>query len=40
MIDYLIARAGFYAQLVTRWNLMDEYLFDIPLVEYLYSREF
>ncbi len=40
MIDYLFAQAGFYAQLVMRWNLMDEYLFDIPLVEYLYSREF
>ncbi len=40
VIDYLFARVGFYAQLVMRWNLMDEYLFDIPLVEYLYSREF
>jgi hypothetical protein len=40
MIDYLFARASFYAQLVTRWNLIDEYLFDIPLTEYLYRREF
>jgi hypothetical protein len=40
MIDYLFARAGFYAQLVTQWNLVNEYLFDILLVEYLYSREF
>ncbi len=40
MIDYLFAWAGFYAQLVTRWNLMDAYLINIPRVEYLYSREF
>ena len=40
MIDYLFARAGFYAQEVTRLNLMDEYLFDIPLAEYLYHREY
>ncbi len=41
MIHYLFAWAGFYAQLVTtRWNLMDEYLFNIPHVEYLHSREF
>jgi hypothetical protein len=32
MIDYLFARSGFYAQVVTRLNLMDEYLFDIPLL--------
>ena len=38
MIDYLSAQAGFYAQEVTRLNLMDEYLFDIPLAEYLYRR--
>jgi hypothetical protein len=40
MIGYLFAWAGVYAQLLTRWNLMDECLFDIPLVEYLYCREF
>ena len=40
MIDYLFARAVFYAQEVTRLNLMDEYLFDIPLAEYLYHREY
>ena len=40
MIDYLFARSGFYAQVVTRLNLMDEYLFDIPLTEYLYHREY
>ncbi len=40
MIDHLLARAGFYAQQVTRWNLMDEYLFDIPLTKFLYSREY
>ena len=36
MTDHLLARAGFYSQEGTRWNLMDEYLFDIPLSEYLY----
>ena len=40
MIDYLFARASFYAQEVTRLNLMDKYLFDIPLAEYLYHREY
>ena len=40
MIDYLFARAVFYAQEVTRLNLMDEYLFDISLSEYLYHREY
>ena len=40
MIDYLLARAGHYSRQVTHWNLMDEYLFDIPLVEYLYRREY
>ena len=40
MIDYLLARAGHYSQKVMQWNLMDEYLFDIPLVEYLYRREY
>jgi hypothetical protein len=38
MIDYLFARAGFFAQEVTWLNLMDEYLFDIPLAAYLYHR--
>jgi hypothetical protein len=40
MIDYLLARAGHYSQKVMLWNFMDEYLFDIPLVEYLYRREY
>jgi hypothetical protein len=40
MIDHLLAPAGFYAQQVTRWNLMDEYLFDITLTEIVYSREY
>ena len=40
MIDYLFACASFYAKLVTRWNLTDAYLFNIPLAEYLYRRVF
>ena len=40
MIDYLLAQAGHYSQKVMQWNLMDEYLFDIPLVEYLYRRKY
>ena len=40
MIDYLLAWAGHYSQKVMQWNLMDEYLFDIPLIEYLYRREY
>ena len=32
MIDYLFAPAGVYAQEVTQLNLMDKYLFDIPLL--------
>jgi hypothetical protein len=36
MINYLLAWADFCAHQVTWWNLMDEYLFDIPLAEYLY----
>ena len=40
MTDHLLARAGFYSEEVTPWNLMDKYLFDIPLSEYLYHREY
>ena len=40
MIDYLLARAGHYSQQATQWNLLDERHFDMPLVEYLYSREY
>jgi hypothetical protein len=40
MTDHLLTQAGFYSQEVTRWNLMDKYLFDIPLVEYLCRREY
>ncbi len=40
MIDYLFAQSGLYAQEVMQLNLMDEYLFDIPLAEYLYHREY
>jgi hypothetical protein len=40
MIDYLLAWAGHYSQQVMQWNLMDEYLFDIPLIQYLYRREY
>jgi hypothetical protein len=35
MINYLLAWAGFYAKQVTQWNLMDEYLFDIPLATFV-----
>jgi hypothetical protein len=40
MIDHLLAQAGFYAQEVMRWNLMNEYLFNIPNAEYLYHKEY
>jgi hypothetical protein len=40
MIGHLLAQACFYAQEVTRWNLMNEYLFNIPLAEYLYHKEY
>ncbi len=40
MIDYLLAQAEHYSQQVMQWNLMDKYLFDIPLVEYWYRREY
>ncbi len=40
MIGYLLAWAGHYCQQVMQWNLMEEYLFDIPLVEYLHRREY
>jgi hypothetical protein len=36
MIDYLLARAGHYSQKVTQWNLINEYLFEIPLVDVTY----
>ncbi len=40
MINYLLAWAVFYARQVTQWILMDKYLFNFPLAEYLYSREY
>jgi hypothetical protein len=33
MIDHLLAQPGFYAQQVTWWKTVDEYLFD-----FLYCR--
>ena len=38
-IDYLLARANFYMHAVTRYTLIDNYLYDIPLTEWLYTRE-
>ena len=38
-IDYLLARANFYNHRATRYTLIDHYLYDIPLTEWLYTRE-
>jgi hypothetical protein len=41
MINYLFSWADLYTHLlVTWWNLMDKYLSDISLAEYLYRREY
>jgi hypothetical protein len=38
-IDYLLARANFYNHRASRYTLIDQYLYDIPLTEWLYTRE-
>ena len=38
-IDYLLARASFYTQGATRFTLIDNYLYNFPLTEWLYTRE-
>jgi hypothetical protein len=38
-IDYLLAPANFYMHGVTRYTLIDNYLYDTPLTEWLYTRE-
>jgi hypothetical protein len=40
MIDYLLQQAALFAQQVTLWSSMDGLLYDIPLVEWLYTREY
>ena len=40
IIDYLLHQAAVFVQHVTQWTLLDELLYDIPLTEWLYSREF
>jgi hypothetical protein len=38
-IDYLLAHANFYTQGVTWYTLINNYLYDTPLTEWLYMRE-
>ena len=38
-IDYLLACANFYNRRASRYTLIDHYLYDIPLTEWLYTRE-
>jgi hypothetical protein len=40
MINYLLQQASLFAQQVTLWSSMDGLLYDIPLVEWLYTREY
>jgi hypothetical protein len=40
MIDYLLQQAALFAQQVTLWSSLDGFLYDIPLVEWLYTREY
>jgi hypothetical protein len=40
MINYLLQQAALFAQQVTLWLSMDGLLYDIPLVEWLYMREY
>jgi hypothetical protein len=39
MINYLLHQAALFAQQVMLWSSMDGFLHDIPLVEWLYTRE-
>ena len=38
-IGHLLARANFYTQGATRYTLINNYLYDIPLTEWLYTKE-
>jgi hypothetical protein len=40
MIDYLLCQAAVFAQYVSQWTSLDKFLYDIPLTEWLYRREF
>jgi hypothetical protein len=40
MIGLLFRQASLYAQHVTMWSTLDGQLYDIPLTEWLYKREF
>jgi hypothetical protein len=40
IIDCLLRQAAVFVQHVTQWTLLDELLYDIPLTQWLYSREF
>ncbi len=40
MIDYLLQQAILFAQQVALWSSLDGFLYDIPLVEWLYAREY
>ena len=35
MIDYLLRQAAVFVQYVTQWTSLDEFLYDIPLTEWL-----
>jgi len=40
MIDLLFSQAALYVHHVTMWSALDSLLYDIPLTEWLYRREF
>jgi hypothetical protein len=40
MIDLLFCQASLYAHHVTMWSTLDGQLYDIPITEWLYRREF
>jgi hypothetical protein len=40
MIDSLLARANYNIHFESQYKLMDGHLYDIPLTEWLYTREF
>jgi hypothetical protein len=40
MINNLLHQVAVFAQQVTLWSSLDDYLHDIPLVEWLYTREY
>ena len=40
MIDLIFCQASLYAHHVTMWSTLDGQLYDIPLTEWLYKREY